>query len=218
MRDNLRFLRKANSLSLKAVGELFGIQAAAVQKWEKGTSKPSIEQLTLLASRYNVPLKDILDENLDENYPHKIKYPEDIDFVELPFVSVPARASFVEMPDGVKGTTHETYTVIKKKNTNYEGQILIEVNGDSMEPNYPSGTIVRCKQIDPSDWPYLRSGVYAVVFANAFVIKRIKDNNFQQGFITLHSDNLDTGGKMDVHTKDLRQIWRVEWIEGAPAR
>jgi len=218
MQENLRFLRKANKLSLRAVGELFGIQAAAVQKWEKGTSKPSIEQLTLLSEHYNVPLKDIINENIDGSYPHKIKYPEDIEFIDLPFVSVPARASFIDMPDGVKGTTHETYTVIKKKNTNYEGQILIEVNGDSMEPNYPSGTIVRCKQVDPSDWAYIQSGVYAIVFANSFVIKRIKDNNYHEGYLTLHSDNTETGGKLNIKAEDLRQIWKVLRIVDAPAR
>ncbi|WP_373331403.1 XRE family transcriptional regulator [Salmonirosea aquatica] len=218
MQENLRFLRKANKLSLREVGELFGIQAAAVQKWEKGTSKPSIEQLALLSERYNVSLIDIVNENIVEDYPHKIKYPEDLEFIELPFVSVPARASFIEMPDGLKGNTHETYTVIKKGNGSFEGQICIEVNGDSMEPNYPSTTVVRCKQVDPNDWPYITSGVYVVVFANSFVIKRIRDNNYQEGFLTLHSDNTETGGKINVKTQDLRQIWKVLRIVDAPAR
>ncbi|GHB63896.1 LexA family transcriptional regulator [Persicitalea jodogahamensis] len=215
--QELKKFRKEFNLRQEDLGEELGVHKNTISNWEKGKGIPDTKMQQLLTYINNLrnPSKN---EVANSIHPHKIRYPDDVELIELPFVSVPARAGFVDLPDGVTGTTIETYPVIKTKNVNYEGQILIEVNGDSMEPNYPSGTIVRCKQVDPNNWAYLKSGVYAVVFGNSFVIKRVKDNNFQEGFLTLHSDNTDTGGKMDVRIKDIRQIWRVEWIEGAPAR
>lgn len=214
--EELKRFRKEFNLRQEDLGEELGVHKNTISNWEKGQGIPDtkIQMLLAFIERKRNP------QSVAQDLVHlnKIRYPEDLEFIELPFVSVPARASFIEMPDGDKGNTHETYTVIKKGNGSFEGQICIEVNGDSMEPNYPSGTIVRCKQVDPNDWPYLTSGVYVVVFANSFVIKRIRDNNYHEGFLTLHSDNTDTGGKINVKTQDLRQMWKVLRIVDAPAR
>jgi DNA-binding XRE family transcriptional regulator len=206
--EDIKKFREENGLTQSYLAKKIGVHKNTIINYEKGHVIPDSKQEQLAALIFGKPSDGEL----------RISYPEDLEFIELPFVSVPARASFIEMPDGMKGNTHETYTVIKKGNSSFEGQICIEVNGDSMEPNYPSGTIVRCKQVDPNDWPYITSGVYVVVFANSFVIKRIRDNNFQEGFLTLHSDNTDTGGKINVKTQDIRQVWKVLRIVDAPAR
>jgi DNA-binding XRE family transcriptional regulator len=206
--EDIKKFREEKGLSQSYLAKKIGVHKNTIINYEKGQVIPDSKQEQLATLISGKPEEGIL----------RISYPEDLEFIELPFVSVPARASFVEMPDGLKGNTHETYTVIKKGNSSFERQICIEVNGDSMEPNYPSGTIVRCKQVDPNDWLYLTSGVYVVVFANSFVIKRIRDNNYHEGFLTLHSDNTDTGGKINVKTQDLSQIWKVLRIVDAPAR
>jgi DNA-binding XRE family transcriptional regulator len=208
--SDIKRYREQNGLTQAQFGELVGLHRNTIRNYEKGEVIPESKQEMLIALIHGRS-ESIVNEP-------RISYLEDVELIELPYLSLPARATFAEMIEGVAGHIVEKRPVLRNRNTNYQGQILIEVDGDSMEPNYPSGTIVRCKQIDPGDWAYLKSGVYAVVFANSFVIKRVKDNNFQEGYLTLHSDNTDTGGKMDVRTQDLRQVWRVEWIEGAPAR
>jgi transcriptional regulator with XRE-family HTH domain len=206
----IRKWRKGQKITQSALGKKIGVHLNTISAYERGESIPESKQEMLIALIHGRS-ESIVNEP-------RISYLEDVELIELPYLSLPARATFAEMIEGVAGHIVEKRPVLRNRNTNYQGQILIQVDGDSMEPNYPSGTIVRCKQIDPGDWDYLKSGVYAVVFANSFVIKRVKDNNFQEGYLTLHSDNTDTGGKMDVRTQDLRQVWRVEWIEGAPAR
>lgn len=210
--QELKKFRKEFRLNQEELGEKIGVHKNTILNWEKGGRIPETKQARL--AEYMEELKT---GNTIASEP-RVFYPEDIQFIELPFVSIPARASFIEMPDGVVGELNETRPVLCKESEVYYGQILIEVDGDSMEPTYPPGTVVRCKQIDPSDWDYLQSGVYAVVYANSFVIKRIKDNNYLDGYLTLHSDNTETGGKINVKAEDLRQIWKVLRIVDAPAR
>jgi phage repressor protein C with HTH and peptisase S24 domain len=100
---------------------------------------------------------------------------------------------------------------------NYIGQVIVEINGDSMEPHYPTGTMVRCRSVNHGDWEYINSGVYVVVYSNFFVVKRVKNGPFE-GRLTLHSDNTKTGGQIEIPLKQVRQIWRVLRIVDSPAR
>jgi phage repressor protein C with HTH and peptisase S24 domain len=208
--EDIKKFRKEKGLSQVELGKRLGVHKTTIINYEKGDTIPASKQEILVAM-----IEGRMDQLLEEP---RVFYPEDIQFIELPFVSIPARAGFVETPDGVIGHLNETRPVLCKEGEVYYGQILIEVDGDSMEPTYPPGTVVRCKQIDPSDWDYLQSGVYAIVYASSFVIKRIKDNNYQEGYLTLHSDNTETGGKINVKAEDLRQVWKVLRIVDAPAR
>lgn len=96
-------------------------------------------------------------------------------------------------------------------------QVVIEIDGDSMEPYLISGAKVRCKEIDPGDWIYLNSGVYVVTYGNFVVVKRIK-NSPVNGVVILHSDNTETGGNLEVLLDDIREIWKVMRIVDSPVR
>lgn len=140
------------------------------------------------------------------------------DTVELPLVSIPARATFAEIGDGVNVDLYETFLVYKTPGEDFTGQIIIELDGDSMEPIYVSGAKVRAKRVPVERWPYITSGVYAVAAGGSFLIKRIKNNDFPSGFLVLHSDNEQTGGSLTVKTQDIRSIWKVLRIVDSPAR
>lgn len=143
----------------------------------------------------------------------------DTEYISLPYLPVPARASFVEMiaSEGEYGYP-EKYTIVKDPTQNYTDNVIIEVDGDSMEPYYPSGTKVRCVEVDKSNWQYINSGVFAVSYASSFVIKRVKNNDFSKGYLVLHSDNTDTGGMVEVPVNQLRCVLKVLRIVDAPAR
>lgn len=138
-------------------------------------------------------------------------------YVELTYIPQKARAGFTELQHTLN-EPFETYRVLKN---DLEGsiadQIVIEIDGDSMEPNYWTGSKVRCKVVPQGDWMYLNSGVYAVVYSNFFVVKRVK-NSPTNGILMLHSDNTETGGNIEVPLSEVRRIWRVLRIVDAPAR
>jgi len=224
----IKELRKRRGLSQTELANGLGIKYQAVQKWEKGENTPPSKKIPLLAHLLGVdasvllsPPMSELDELLSSKIIREVSASEldDPFYIELPYISVPARAGFIEMVSSERGYGYsETCRVIVEPNTSYTDQVVIEVDGDSMEPYYPTGTKVRCKEVKAGDWPYLNSGVYAVSYANNFVIKRIRNNDFQKGFITLHSDNTETGGTSDVPITQLHHIWKVLRIVDAPAR
>jgi repressor LexA len=142
---------------------------------------------------------------------------EALEYEDLPYISTKARASFTEL-ENVTADLGEVYRVMKvDPDDNYMNQVVIEIDGDSMEPNYWNGSKVRCKEMDQGDWQYLNSGVYAVVYGNFFVVKRVK-NGPVNGKLTLHSDNIETGGCIEVPLSEIRKIWKVLRIVDAPAR
>lgn len=53
-------LRKENNLTQRYVAYQLDVSDKAVSKWEMGKSKPNLEKLKLLATLYNVPLDDLL--------------------------------------------------------------------------------------------------------------------------------------------------------------
>lgn len=168
-------------------------------------------QLTSIASVLQVPVATLIESNATAL--------ENPNYLELPYISVPARASFIEMVSDEKNYGYpDTFRVVAEPKANYTSQVIIEVDGDSMDPYYPSGTKVRCKEIPSGDWQYLNSGVYAVSYSNYFVIKRIKSNDYTKGYLVLHSDNTDTGGINEVPITQIHHMWRVLRVVDAPAR
>ena len=59
-------LRKQNDLTQRYVAYQLDISDKAVSKWETGKSKPSLEQLKILSTLYNVPLEDLIESSEEE--------------------------------------------------------------------------------------------------------------------------------------------------------
>lgn len=142
----------------------------------------------------------------------------DYEYITLPYAPVPLRAGIIDMsdPEANYGNLSKINVRIKK-GEDIKNNIVFEVNGDSMEPQLASGSQVRCKWVDPSNWEYISSGVYAVSYAHSFVIKRVKNNDIiSSGYLTLHSDNVLTGGSINVPVDQIRHIWKVIRIIDGP--
>lgn len=59
-------LRKDNNLTQRFVAYQLDVSDKAVSKWEMGKSKPDLDKLKLLATLYNVPLKDLLENDQEK--------------------------------------------------------------------------------------------------------------------------------------------------------
>lgn len=235
----IRELRKQKKLSQGDIANAFGIKYQAVQKWERGENVIPPHYIPTLANILGVSVERL--QSAESTRPYTLtttglnlsavgesealyihsnaRRVRRNRLIRLPYAPVPARASFVEMSDPEANYGQfETYPAYVEEGEDIRGQVIFEVNGDSMDPRYPSGTKVRSKLVDPAQWPYLKSGVYAVSYADSFVIKRIKDNDIlQRGYLMLHSDNTETGGSTPVPIDQLRHIWRIIRIVDAPA-
>ena len=226
----LAHLRKMNNLTTRAVAAVIGRAASQVTRYESVPTADIRDVVDKLAKLYKVtadfilygedgPPPAVLDMRRQvaqlgiqptANPPFRYKT-DDIEVVFARRVPVAARATFAE--NLLEGGSMDEFEEVPIKNPTPElrrpGALEIEVNGDSMEPTLKSGWNVACYEIDKSDFKYLPGGIYAVVFGNFFVIKRIKDNDLlRNGTLTLHSDN-ERGGTLTVPGEELRGIWKV---------
>jgi len=212
---NLRLLeiRKILGLKQKEFADILKINRANLSKIENLEENRSVPKDTfyILNEKYNLNkewwetgdgemfLSDQTNANLVSNNPQTI---------ELPLISISARASFdYEVFNDNNGAT-ETAPVYTTRINGLKKPVLIDVDGDSMGPQLKAGTRVLADEVDCSDWQYI-TGVVAVFFKKQFVVKRIKENHsIQTNTITLHSDN-ETGGVFTVAMNDIIAIWKV---------
>jgi repressor LexA len=212
--------RKQKGLSQSELGKLIGKSQQAIGHYEKGIREPSFRDVQLLSEALGCTAADLM--GLDTRMrldpdpaagpvavPGPLATPTRI---ELPLVTVPNRPRFIELSQPEKNYgLPETVTILAPDaSRNYDNQVVVEINGDNMEPRLCMGDRVRCLFVAPDDWPYLPAGVYAVAFSHYFVVKRIKTNELQsRDVLTLHSDNTQTGGTLDVPRHQLHHIWHV---------
>jgi len=207
---DLKAIRKKNKWTQADLARKLGVHLNTVLGYEKGNvipeSKQNLLALILAGGSDTENSQDITNGKLTVN-----------EYIDLEYIPVKARAGFAEM-ENIGHPVFETYRVLRtEEGEAFKKQVVIEIDGDSMEPNYMSGSKVRCKEVPDGDWQYLNSGVYVVVYSNFFVVKRVK-NSPANGILSLHSDNTETGGTTDVPLSDVRKIWRVMRIVDAPAR
>lgn len=63
---NLAYLRRKNSLTQQELAQKINYSDNAVSRWERGEATPSIETLEVIATFYDIPISDLLNENLSE--------------------------------------------------------------------------------------------------------------------------------------------------------
>lgn len=138
-----------------------------------------------------------------------------VNTVNIPFVPVQARASFIES-FGNDCVGCEQMTIYRVPGVIYDNGMIFEVNGDSMEPTLISGERVYAEYVAPGNWAYMH-GIVVICFDNYIVVKRIRDNKLMQGELTLFSDN-EVGGsitlKLDKNT--IHQIYKVKYAVYKP--
>lgn len=136
----------------------------------------------------------------------------------LPYYPIPLEGNFNEMSDPESNYGQaEKIKVIIRRGENVERNVVFQVRGQSMYPKYSEGTKVRCKLVNPADWEYMSSGVYAISYSDSFVVKRVKDNELlTKGVLVLHSDNSDYGST-PIPIDQIHHIWKVLRIVDSPA-
>ncbi len=140
----------------------------------------------------------------------------DSPFSDLPYVNMKASASFIESyATNMASDFSETYRVFMPMERLPSDSIVIEIQGESMAEQLKSGSKVMAVPVNVGDWQYISGGVYAVLYKNYFVVKRIIDNNLMRdGYLMLHSDNTRFGS-LPVAAEDIKGIWKVvRIIEG----
>lgn len=82
--DRIRFYRQRKGLSQQGLGEMLGVSATAVHKWEHGQSQPDIVALRKMSGIFGVSIDELCD--------HQPPAPEDADAATAQNITVLTRA------------------------------------------------------------------------------------------------------------------------------
>ncbi len=235
-KDRLKVLLENKGITVYRVSKDTGISNQLLSNYINGISEPRKDKLKILAEYFNVNigwlltgLGDILSNGdnevlniIAEKAPKYKRVKQistsDINWIQIPFIPVHARANFAE---SFETNVHETESVLIPRipGINYENGRIFEVDGDSMEPTLITGEQVFCEYVDPADWKYITGPVVVAFGNNMVVVKRIKENNLSKGELTLTSDN-EIGGKITLTSEQdqIRLIYKVKYTVYKPIR
>jgi repressor LexA len=223
IQDRLKQVFDSLGMTIYQISKDLGENPSKFYNILSGRAKPSYDTIMSLLACYpqiraDYLLRGILPVLGDSEREGNSRFAiADENLVEVPFVPIKFYASFVETyTEGFRKNDMDTYRVRSASIRSNRPVVVIEVSGNSMTPQLSNGAKVLAEQVDQSNWEYQSGGIFAVMYRDFFVVKRIKDNELlTKKYLTLHSDNA-LGGSVTVSAKDLRGIWRIVSIVDSP--
>lgn len=211
LKDRLKTARTNARLTQQQIADEFGITREAVAGWERGSSKPEVDKIQIIAALTGVPATLLLDDQLDisaivstksrvsEQGPiraYSVRVVEGGDGVDpstdimVPEVDVHlsgGHGAFI--PEFVETKFEMPFQLwwFQKHNAKPENVRLMKVDGHSMERTLYHGDRVA---VDLGDSERVRDGrVYALVVGSDAKVKRLF--NTRDGGLRIVSDNTD---------------------------
>lgn len=138
-------------------------------------------------------------------------YSEKSKKVKVPVIPLSFYGTFVHNDDTEGWRLDEllftTITIERKANIKYELAVVIQVEGNSMEPNIRDGAKILCTWVSDGRWQYLQ-GVHAISLKDGMLlVKRVSASG--DGFLILKSDNPNYG-EIKIQLADIQAVWKAE--------
>ncbi|MCI5605285.1 MAG: XRE family transcriptional regulator [Clostridia bacterium] len=175
--ERIKQLRKQHKMTQEQLGQIIGVQKAAIQKYEKGTVQ-NIKRASL------IKLAEVLETTPEyilgwDNIPQNLIPVENTEITQIPIVGRVAAGTSCFADNNIIGYESVSVTDINPS----EQYAFLQVTGDSMYPLFMEGDLVLIRIQSSVD-----SGSYAVVTIDNDdgVIKRIV---YGKDFIELQSVN-----------------------------
>lgn len=222
IQDRLKTIFDALGITIYQIAKELGENPSKFYNILNGRAKPSYDTIMSLLACYPQISADYLirgNEPVLKSSEENARFlTADDETVEIPFVPVRFYATFVESySDGSHPSEVETFRVRKSVTKGHKQSVVLEISGNSMSPQLAHGAKVLAVPISENNWEYQSGGVYAVMYRDYFVVKRIRDNELlTRKYLTLHSDN-PNGGNVTVPLQDIRGLWKVVAIVEAPS-
>lgn len=175
--ERIKQLRKQHKMTQEQLGQIIGVQKAAIQKYEKGTVQ-NIKRVSL------IKLAEVLETTPEyilgwDNIPQNLIPVENTEITQIPIVGRVAAGTSCFADNNIIGYESVSISDINPS----EQYAFLQVTGDSMYPLFMEGDLVLIRIQSSVD-----SGSYAVVTIDNDdgVIKRIV---YGKDFIELQSVN-----------------------------
>jgi repressor LexA len=197
-----------------------GLSPSLLTKLRAGVQSAPKELVNILATDYQVSLpymetgngRIFAQPSTQEVQP--ITFLNELPSVELPFVSVHARASYIGLGgasvDARSFDTVHLTLMSPDEASKYEGAVVFEVNGDSMQPLLHSGQRVIAWPLDEAKWEQVHNKVCVVAYDDTVTIKAVRSNDlFTKNMLVLHALD-ERVGYLPVSRRSIRSIWFVD--------
>ena len=221
IQDRLKQVFDALGITIYQIAKELGENPSKFYNILNGRAKPSYDTIMSLLACYPQISADYLIRGimpvLNSSEGNAVLMPSDDTTIEVPFVPVKFYGSFVESyADGSGTTESESFPVRKPVLKGHKNAVVLEISGSSMSPQLAHGAKVLAVPVGENNWEYQSGGVFAVMYRDYFVVKRIRDNELlTRKYLTLHSDN-PNGGNVTVPLQDIRGLWKIVAIVEAP--
>jgi repressor LexA len=209
----LKKIIEALGLTTYQIAKILDENSSKFYNIMNGKTKPSYDTIFRLIEKYPEINPEYIFKGIEPILIHSKKegaLVDDLLFEEIPYLPIKFQASFIENFDvSLKYDDLGKYSILKASLKNKKQPVVIEIQGNSMSPQLQSGNKVLASEVSQPDWAYINGGVYAIIYRDFFVIKRIKDNDIlQKGYLVLHSDNIKSGNITIPH-EEIKGIWKI---------
>ncbi len=219
--ENIKFLRRQQSLTQEQMSERLGIKRSLLGAYEEGRAEPNLNCLLLISKIFELPVEALIQEKISEgNNLQQIKK-KDIEGNKLRVLAVtvdkddnenihlvPQKAAAGYMngfsdPDYVSELP-KFYLPIFTNGT-YRA---FEIKGDSMLP-LPTGSIIIGQYVE--NWKNIKDDKTYVLVTNSegIVYKRVYSSIKENEMLRLVSDN-KVYDPYEVNINDINEIWEAK--------
>lgn len=172
--------------------------------YEKGNSKPGLDDLQAISKYFGVTTHQLLNEDLEKSSILASKVDEPKENYQkpnsLPLISIEAVAGYGQGDYSLPLGT-EQYIIPE---FNKKADFLIRISGTSMSPKYFNGDIVACKKIPTKT--FLQWGkVYIMDTIQGVLCKRVLPSE-KEGHIICRSDNSESYPDFELSWSEVRSL------------
>ncbi len=210
----IKMLIEKKEMSPSGFAKIIGFNQSNLSKILRGERDVPTNLVNAICDTLNVPYRwlvagegDMLTKGETDIVSAKLYLRENL--VNIPYVPIDAKASFVE---SLYDTTYDMdfYGVMPEDGEDLisGGYVVFQIKGDSMSPNIPNSSKVLARKIPEGRWE-TASGVIVIVYGKTLTIKRILKNSlFGGNSLTLKADNPEYG-QFEVERKEIRGMWQA---------
>ncbi|AEI50243.1 helix-turn-helix transcriptional regulator [Runella slithyformis] len=193
------------------VASALGMSNSRIYNLTLGVAKPNFDMIRNFYELYpNINLDYLF---TGRGYPLKSSKPtlfSDPSSVELPYFESESSFVFSESRND-----YGKKIFVSALGIDLTGCVVYNISDNAMSPQLHRGQKVIMKPLEPTEWEWLRSGVYAVRYANYLVIRRVKENDLREnGKLILWADN-EKEGAIHLKRSDIISIYSVIQVFGS---
>jgi len=215
--ERLKMARKALGYNQEEAAKLCGIARMTFSRYEKGETTPGIIFQKSIAASLNVDPEWLMTGEGMLPKGNGIMAPvSNYQFTQLPMLTYAAAATF----DALKFFENDSeymgsgYTVLKQPGCDYKNAVVINIEGNSMEPKFPSGSKIVAVPMPENQWEYASGYIAISLKAEVFMFKRVKSAGPKS--IVLISENPQFPEEREVTLDSINIMWKVLHLVYAP--